>query len=111
MSETKAKKIQIRVTETEKALIESKAKNCNMTASDFLRAAALSDKKVCVLAEGAEIVKLLIGINNSLKAYSKNTANNDAPNILQGIEKTMELLNTVSDKLTDIHMDNAEEDN
>lgn len=108
MSKIRDKKIQIRVAETEKALIESKAKNCNMTASDFLRAAALSDKKVCVLAEGAEIVKLLIGINNSLKDSSKNATNNDAPNILQGIEKTMELLNTVSDKLTDIHMDNSE---
>ena len=112
MSESKAKTINVRVSESEKSIIEGKANSVSLGTSEFLRTAALSDDKIILLQEGATIAKKLCELVCTFEKTeeSRNIGGIYATTILSKIEELIASFNKLSEKLTDISENDVSDD-
>ena len=89
--------IRVRVTQSERFLIEAKAKEAGMRLSDWFRQAAKKAKVVARLnAEDITILRMLAGMANNLNQIARR-ANTEG--LQPGYQKCMELLAEIDDFL------------
>ncbi|MBB5645974.1 plasmid mobilization protein [Pedobacter cryoconitis] len=104
----RANGIRVRLTATERFLIESKARQAGMRISDWIRAAALKAKVVeRVSAEDRRVLHLLAGMANNLNQLTKLAHNSGiisivikCDNLLTEIDQTLKYLNNDDGKDT-----------
>ena len=100
--------IRVRLTTTERFLIESKARQAGMRISDWFRAAALKAKVVGrITAEDRHVLHLLAGMANNLNQLTKRAHTNGIMSIviscghlLTEIDQTLKYLNSDDGKDT-----------
>ncbi|MBB5639102.1 hypothetical protein HDE68_005040 [Pedobacter cryoconitis] len=104
----RASGIRVRLTTTERFLIESKARQAGMRVSDWIRAAALKAKVVArITAEDSRVLHLLAGMANNLNQLTKRAHTNGIMSIaiscgllLTEIDQTLKYLNSDDGKDT-----------
>ena len=104
----RASGIRVRLTTTERFLIESKAREAGMQISDWIRAAALKAKVVGrISAEDRRILHLLAGMANNLNQLTKLAHTGgimsiviSCDNLLTEIDQTLKYLNSDDGKDT-----------
>lgn len=104
----RASGIRVRLTATERFLIESKARQAGMRISDWIRAAALKAKVVGrISAEDRRVLHLLAGMANNLNQLTKLAHTSGimgiaikCDNLLTEIDQTLKYLNSDDGKDT-----------
>lgn len=104
--------IKLRCFLEEKELLKKSADEVGLSMSDFVRSLIFSKKKLVLLSEGSDIAKALFLIHTDLEYFRNNGGipKESMEAITDALADVSTKLNEVSDKLTDIHADN-EEDN
>lgn len=99
--EAKATSLQFRLSIDEKQQIETQAKAADMTVSEYIRRATLSDGKIILLQDGgkiaAGIMKLVTDFHDF--AVNKPLDNRYALQIQQGIEDLLLAIDSLSEQI------------
>ena len=104
--------VKIRLCSEEKETLKKSAEEVGLSMSDYIRRILFSDKKLILLTEGAEIAKLLFLIRTDLEHFRKcesfpQEAVKPLTDSLNDVSKNLFVL---SEKLSDIHSDEKEDD-
>ncbi len=107
MSESRDKTINIRVSETEKAEIENRARLAGTDVSTLIRSAVLTDEKLVLLQDGTQIAKGMCELVRKVQTAERNDCIDKkyCIIILESLEELVEAVNTLSDKLSDLSED------
>lgn len=104
--------LKIRCYLEEKGLLKKQADEVALSMSDFVRALIFGKEKLVLISEGSEIAKALFLIHTDLEYFRDNGGipEESLRAITEAMNEVSSQLNVVSEKLSDIHADN-EEDN
>ncbi len=108
----KRTEIKLRISEEEKARMKHLADTAGITLSDLIRSAVLEENKLVFLPEGGAIINRLVEIHKELIRCRNEhfLSGRSAAMLLVRLEEVSEQLYDVSEKLTDIHHQDEEED-
>ena len=99
--------VKIRCSKEEKEFLKKKSEEIAISMSDFIRSLIFGKDKLVLLSEGSEIAKTLFLIHNDLEYFrsSGGIPSESVRAITEALGDVSTQLNTVSEKLTDIHAD------
>lgn len=101
-------KIEIRVTDDEKAMIKEEANSVNMDVSTFIRTCLFNKEKVTFLTEGGNIANNISQLVSEIQRANRNKYINNKCCfiILDSLETLQNTFNQLMQKLPDIDYDN-----
>ena len=108
----KSVELKSRVTPEFKAEVDQKAKQAEMTTSDYIRLACGDERKIIVLAEGKLIAQKLCEACTLLEKVASNGAieRQNTDKLYALLSDTYGVFNAVYDKLPDILLEDKEEE-
>ena len=104
--------IKLRCFLEEKGLLKKSADEVGLSMSDYVRSIIFGDEKLVLLSEGSEIAKALFLIHTDLEYFRNNGGipEESLRAITEALNDVSAQLNSVSEKLTDIHAGSEEEE-
>ena len=104
--------IKIRCFLEEKGLLKKSADEVGLSMSDFIRPLIFGKEKLVLLSEGSEIAKALFLIHTDLEYFRNNGGipEESVRAITEALNDVSAQLNSISEKLTDIHAGSEEAD-
>lgn len=111
-SEKMTAEVKVRLCPDEKDLLKKSAEEVGLSMNDYIRSIIFSDKKLILLTEGSEIAKLLFLIRTDLEHFRKckSFPQEAVKSLIDSLNDVSTSLFALSEKLSDIHPD-EEEDN
>ena len=108
---TMTAEVKIRLCPDEKDLLKKSAEEVGLSMSDYIRSIIFSDKKLILLAEGSEIAKLLFLIRTDLEHFRKceSFPQEAVKPLMDALNDVSKNLFVLSEKLSDIHSDEKED--
>lgn len=111
MKENKNQSIQVRLTESEKEKIIQKAKDAGLSKSDYIRALALKDDSLKILANGQSAATAMVSLQVEIQQATRSNKISDdqAKEILTKLENISKMLYEILSQIDDISFSEEEE--
>lgn len=103
--------VKVRLYLEEKRLLKKSADEVGLSMGDYIRSIIFSDKKLILLTEGSEMAKLLFLIRTDLEHFRKceSFPQEAIKPLMDSLNDVSTSLFTLSEKLSDIHSDEKED--